>query len=238
MFGITDLSTYIIGTIAIILLPGPNSMYCLAMAGQHGIKTGYRVVAGILLGDGMLMLATALGAGAVLKAVPELFHTVKLVGGLYLAYIGWGLLRGAVQKWLARPPQAVAAAAQAASAPKHVFKRALLLSLTNPKAILFFAALFPKFLNPAAPLLPQYGLLTVSFFVQFVNPAYAHPLLSFLVLALILQITSFAYLSLLVFSGSRLAAAFRRQRRVSAAGMGAVGLLFIGFAVKLWLAEL
>lgn len=216
MFGITDLSTYIIGTIAIILLPGPNSMYCLAMAGQHGIKTGYRVVAGILLGDGMLMLATALGAGAVLKAVPELFHTVKLVGGLYLAYIGWGLLRGAVQKWLARPPQAVAAAAQAASAPKHVFKRALLLSLTNPKAILFL----------------------LSFFVQFVNPAYAHPLLSFLVLALILQITSFAYLSLLVFSGSRLAAAFRRQRRVSAAGMGAVGLLFIGFAVKLWLAEL
>jgi leucine efflux protein len=216
MFGITDLSTYIIGTIAIILLPGPNSMYCLAMAGQHGIKTGYRVVAGILLGDGMLMLATALGAGAVLKAVPELFHTVKLVGGLYLAYIGWGLLRGAVQKWLARPPQAVAAAAQAASAPKHVFKRALLLSLTNPKAILFL----------------------LSFFVQFVNPAYAHPLLSFLVLALILQITSFAYLSLLVFSGSRLAAAFRRQRRVSAVGMGAVGLLFIGFAVKLWLAEL
>ncbi len=216
MFGITDLSTYIIGTIAVILLPGPNSMYCLAMAGQHGIKTGYRVVAGILLGDGMLMLATALGAGAVLKAVPELFHTVKLVGGLYLAYIGWGLLRGAVQKWLARPPQAVAAAAQAASAPKHVFKRALLLSLTNPKAILFL----------------------LSFFVQFVNPAYAHPLLSFLVLALILQITSFAYLSLLVFSGSRLAAAFRRQRRVSAVGMGAVGLLFIGFAVKLWLAEL
>ena len=216
MFGITDLSTYIIGTIAVILLPGPNSMYCLAMAGQHGIKTGYRVVAGILLGDGVLMLATALGAGAVLKAVPELFHTVKLVGGLYLAYIGWGLLRGAVQKWLARPPQAVAAAAQAASAPKHVFKRALLLSLTNPKAILFL----------------------LSFFVQFVNPAYAHPLLSFLVLALILQITSFAYLSLLVFSGSRLAAAFRRQRRVSAVGMGAVGLLFIGFAVKLWLAEL
>ena len=216
MFGITDLSTYIIGTIAVILLPGPNSMYCLAMAGQHGIKTGYRVVAGILLGDGVLMLATALGAGAVLKAVPELFHTVKLVGGLYLAYIGWGLLRGAVQKWLARSPQAVAATAQAASAPKHEFKRALLLSLTNPKAILFL----------------------LSFFVQFVNPAYAHPLLSFLVLALILQITSFAYLSLLVFSGSRLAAAFRRQRRVSAAGMGAVGLLFIGFAVKLWLAEL
>jgi leucine efflux protein len=61
MFGITDLSTYIIGTIAIILLPGPNSMYCLAMAGQHGDKNRLTaVVAGILLGDGnVLMLATA-----------------------------------------------------------------------------------------------------------------------------------------------------------------------------------
>ena len=85
MFGITDLSTYIIGTIAVILLPGPNSMYCLAMAGQHGIKTGYRVVAGILLGDGMLMLATALGAGAVGDGVRELLGTGKLVGGRRMA---------------------------------------------------------------------------------------------------------------------------------------------------------
>ena len=217
MFGITDLPTYIIGTIAVILLPGPNSMYCLAMAGQHGVRAAYRSVAGILLGDNVLMLATALGAGALLKAVPELFHAVKLVGGLYLAYIGWNLLRGAVKKWQAhlRPSESAALSVHN-TAPAHVFKRALLLSLTNPKAILFL----------------------LSFFVQFVNPAYAHPLLSFLVLALILQITSFAYLSLLVFSGSRLAAAFRRQRRVSAVGMGAVGLLFIGFAVKLWLAEL
>ena len=47
MFGITDLPTYIIGTIAVILLPGPNSMYCLAMAGQHGVRAAYRSVAGI-----------------------------------------------------------------------------------------------------------------------------------------------------------------------------------------------
>ena len=216
MFGITDLPTYIIGTIAIILLPGPNSMYCLAMAGQHGMKTGYRVVAGILLGDSVLMLATALGAGALLKAVPELFHTIKLVGGLYLAYIGWNLLRGAVKKWQLRLPETMVVAGQASPAPRHVFKRALLLSLTNPKAILFL----------------------LSFFVQFVDPDYAYPLLSFLVLALILQIISLAYLSVLVLSGSRLAAAFRRQWRVAAAAMGGVGLMFIGFAIKLWLAEL
>ncbi len=217
MFGITDLPTYLIGAIAVILLPGPNSMYCLAVAGQHGVKAAYRAVGGILLGDCVLLAATALGAGALLKAVPELFHAVKLVGGLYLAYIGWNLLRGAVKKWQAyfRPSETLAQV-QNASAPQHVFKRALLLSLTNPKAILFL----------------------LSFFVQFINPAYAHPGLTFLALALILQIISFVYLSVLVFAGFRLTQVFRRHQKTAAVGMGMVGAAFIGFAVKMWTATL
>ena len=217
MFGITDLPTYLIGAIAVILLPGPNSMYCLAVAGQHGVKAAYRAVGGILLGDCVLLAATALGAGALLKAVPELFHAVKLVGGLYLAYIGWNLLRGAVKKWQAyfRPSETLAQV-QNASAPQHVFKRALLLSLPNPKAILFL----------------------LSFFVQFINPAYAHPGLTFLALALILQIISFVYLSVLVFAGFRLTQVFRRHQKTAAVGMGMVGAAFIGFAVKMWTATL
>ena len=98
MFGITDLAAYIIGTIAIILLPGPNSMYCLTVAGQHGAKAAYRAVAGILLGDSLLILATVLGAGTLLKLYPALFHGIKLAGGLYLAYIGCNLLPGAAKK--------------------------------------------------------------------------------------------------------------------------------------------
>ena len=217
MFGITDLPTYLIGAIAVILLPGPNSMYCLAVAGQHGVKAAYRAVGGILLGDCVLLAATALGASALLKAVPELFHAVKLVGGLYLAYIGWNLLRGAVKKWQAyfRPSETLAQV-QNASAPQHVFKRALLLSLTNPKAILFL----------------------LSFFVQFINPAYAHPGLTFLALALILQIISFVYLSVLVFAGLRFTQVFRRHQKTAAVGMGMVGAAFIGFAVKMWTATL
>ena len=218
MLGITDLPAYLIGTIAIILLPGPNSMYCLAVAGQHGVRAAYRSVAGIFLGDSVLMLATALGAGALLKAVPEVFHAVKLVGGLYLAYIGWNLLRGAVKKWQMqlRPSESAAPSARNTSAPAHVFKRALLLSLTNPKAILFL----------------------LSFFVQFVDPAYAHPGLTFLALALILQIISFVYLSVLVFAGFHLTQVFRRHQKTAAAGMGIVGAAFIGFAVKMWTATL
>ena len=210
MFGIINPLSYLIGTIILIIMPGPNSMFCLSVAAQHGARKAYRAVFGVLLGDSVLILLTVLGAGTALKLYPALFHAIKLAGGLYLAYIGFGLLRGAVHKWFAPPP------VLAAGLPPtpHTFKRALLLSLTNPKAILFL----------------------LSFFVQFVDPAYPHPALSFLLLALVMQTVSFSYLTLLVFAGHRLANLFRRHRRVATACTAATGLLFIGFAVSLWLA--
>lgn len=216
MFGINDLPTYLIGAMVIVLLPGPNSMYCLTVSVQYGVRTAYRSVAGILLGDSILILATVFGAGALLKALPELFHIIKLVGGLYLAFMGWHLLRDAVRKWSFKHLIEQPAPKTAKPLPKHIFKRALLLSLTNPKAILFF----------------------LSFFVQFVGPTYAYPMLSFFVLALILQIISFSYLNILMFSGNKLATWFREKYRMAAISMGLVGCLFIGFAVKLWLAQL
>ena len=91
------------------------------------------------------------------------------------------------------------------------FRKALLLSLSNPKAILFF----------------------ISFFIQFVDPGYAYPGLSFLVLGTILEIISALYLSFLIFSGVRLAAWFRRRQRLAAGASSGVGALFVGFGVKL-----
>ena len=216
MFGITDLATYTIGVIAVILLPGPNSMYCLTIAGQYGIKPACRAVADVLLGDSLLILATVLGAGALLKLYPALFHGIQLAGGLYLAYIGCNLLRGAVKKWQAtrlRTLPDTPARQQPLAAP-HAFKRALVLSLTNPKAILFL----------------------LSFFVQFVDPAYPRPALSFFVLALILQLVSLTYLTLLIHAGHGLTRVFKQHTRLAALGMGAIGFLFIGFAIKMWTA--
>lgn len=217
MLGITDLGTYIIGAAAVILLPGPNSLFCLSTAGQYGAKAAYRSVAGIFIGDSILMLLTALGAASVLHTVPTLFWILKTLGGLYLAYIGFNLLRGAVKKWSAHRPTADTAQAENRSikpVPAGIFRRALMLSLSNPKAILFF----------------------LSFFVQFVDPDYAHPALSFLLLAVILQIFSMLYLSMLIFSGISLVRWFGRYRKAAAGGMGAVGLMFMGFAAKLWTA--
>ena len=98
----------------------------------------------------------------------------------------------------------------------HPFRTALLISLMNPKAILFF----------------------VSFFIQFVDPAYEHPALSFVILGVIVQICSVLYLSTLIFAGARLAAQFCRPRRVAAGATAGVGGVFIGFGAKLATATL
>jgi leucine efflux protein len=86
----------------------------------------------------------------------------------------------------------------------------------NPKAILFF----------------------VSFFIQFVSPTYPHPALSFLILGIIVQLCSAAYLSILIFGGVHLAAQFRRRQRLAATATGGVGGLFIGFGIKLAVATI
>ncbi|MFD7094608.1 LysE family transporter, partial [Streptomyces xanthophaeus] len=80
---------------------------------------------------------------------------------------------------------------------------------------------------------PKAILFLMSFFVQFVDPGYAYPALSFLVLGGLLQIGSFLYLTVLIFGGTRLSAAFRRRRRLSAGATSAAGVLFLGFAAKL-----
>lgn len=217
MYGITDLTAYILGTIAIILLPGPNSLYCLSVAAAQGIGKGYRAIAGIFVGDGILILVTVFGAGSLLKLYPSLFNAIKLIGGLYLMYLGVKLLIGAYHTFSQR--MILAQATPKLSVPathQNYFYRAMLLSLTNPKAILFF----------------------LSFFVQFVDPSYEHPLLSFLLLAVILQCISFAYLSVLAFAGQGLARRFNRYPLLIVLSMSLVGLLFIGFAIKLWQAQL
>ena len=91
------------------------------------------------------------------------------------------------------------------------FRKALVISLLNPKAILFF----------------------ISFFIQFVDPGYAWPALSFLLLGLIAQVTSALYLTALIFMGTFLAAQFRRRRRLAASATTGVAVIFLGFSLKL-----
>lgn len=224
VLGITDLSTYLAGLALIILLPGPNSLYVVSVAARSGARTGYRAALGVVCGDTMLMVLSAGGVASLLQASPTLFAVVKFTGAGYLSWLAVGMLRGAWRLWRTRgshgaqdgPTTAGAEmGGHGAKAAERPYRKALVISLLNPKAILFF----------------------ISFFVQFVDPDYAHPVLSFVALGAWVQLFSLTYLSVLIFTGAHLAAAFRRRKRLTAGLSAAAGTAFLGFAVKLSLSS-
>ena len=93
MFGIINFSAYLAAVLLLVLLPGPNMVYCLSVAGQYGKKTGWSAFAGIFAGNGVLIVASTFGASALLQTYPSLFNALQLAGGAYLAYLGIMLLR-------------------------------------------------------------------------------------------------------------------------------------------------
>ncbi|GAA3907823.1 leucine efflux protein LeuE [Actinoplanes auranticolor] len=231
MLGITDFWTYVLGTLAIVLLPGPNSIFVLTVGAQRGVRAGYRAAAGVFVGDAVLMALAAAGVASLLRTYPPVFMVIKYAGAAYLAWVGLGIIRGAWRKWSDRGDATVGRRSDGVAMPdneaarggnqvqptglgagmQRPFRRALMVSLLNPKAILF----------------------VVSFFIQFVEPGYAHPALSFLILGAVLQVFSALYLTALIFGGQFLAGQFRRRRRLSAGMATGVGAVFVGFGIKL-----
>ena len=212
-FGILDFWTFLVGTIFIVLLPGPNSLYVLSVAAQRGVRAGYRGACGVFLGDLILMVLSAGGVATLLKGSPTLFYFVKYIGAAYLCWIGLQMLLRCVRTLRAQAP---ASTLLQSPVPQSAFGKALAISLMNPKAILFF----------------------ISFFIQFVDPQFGAPWLAFALLGLVCEVTSFLYLTAVILIGVRLADSFRRRRRLSAGMSGGVGAVFIGFGAKLATATL
>jgi leucine efflux protein len=183
----------------------------MSIASRFGIKAGYKSAFGVYTGDLILILLTALGAASLLHAFPWVFTLLKIIGAIYLSYLGIKLLIAAYHTW-----NVLHSTTQIATVEKNIeqlqpFKTALTISILNPKAILFY----------------------LSFFVQFVDPAYPYPAITFTALAVILQIISMSYLTVLIFSGAKLASYFTSRYKVTASCVAAVGLLFCGFGIKL-----
>ena len=214
--GVLNYVTYVIGTLLIVLLPGPNSLYVLALSARQGARFGWYALFGILVGDSLLMLATALGAVSILVTYPAVFMIIKYAGAAYLLYIGYNLVKDAINTWRKiKTSNLKKSITEKKTTGAKAFKKSLLVSLLNPKAILFF----------------------ISFFAQFVDPIYPQPTVPFLILALTLQTLSFTYLVLLVYAGQRLAEGFRKRKKLSSISAGSVGVGFVGFAIKLALAS-
>jgi leucine efflux protein len=214
--GIQNFFEFLLGTIFIVLLPGPNSLYVLTASAQLGHRSGWAAAFGIFSGDTLLMIATASGAASLMSLFPRGFEIFKAIGALYLAWIGLQLLKEGWRRWPHQPPppnlQGEHPRADITGL-RLPYLKALGLSLTNPKAILFFLA----------------------FFTQFVRADAATPALAYLTLGVVVQIVSLTYLTLLIFAGLRLQSVFETHPRWSSSGIVVVSLCFIGFALKMLL---
>jgi leucine efflux protein len=141
---------------------------------------------------------------------------VKYAGAGYLAWVGLNLMRSAFRAGHVPAMDSPEGPIESPAHLAHPFRRALVISLLNPKAILFL----------------------LSFFVQFIDPTYETPTIPFLILSAIIMAFSALYLSVLIFAGVRLAEGFARRKRLSAGLSSGVGGLFVWFSAKLATASL
>lgn len=138
------------------LTPGPTVMMITAYAFKGGLKSALSAIAGTQTGNTIWYVICVTGLGALITASPLVFQTIKLLGAAYLIWLGAQSLLSSFR------------ATTETHGPKLMgrpYVQAVLTQLGNPKAILFFGALLPQFLDPALPLPPQYLLLFIITFI-------------------------------------------------------------------------
>ncbi|MDN3452640.1 MULTISPECIES: LysE family translocator [unclassified Psychrobacter] len=181
-------AVFFASTFFISATPGPNMLLAFQYGMNYGVKRTLWTLAGLSLGLFVLLLSTLLGLDVISRQSPWLLTIIKAVGAAYLIYLGISSWRDAGDGSLmsdarelsaevaadypasegvaATPPSRSLSSAAVKTAPSNLilFRTGVWVSLSNPKAILFFAAFFPKFINFSAPLWPQYILLTIGLF--------------------------------------------------------------------------
>jgi len=153
---------FIAMTFVVSATPGPNMLLVMSSSARHGMRPTVITMAGCMAALLAMMSLSAAGLGALLKAFPAVFDGLRLAGAAYLAYLG-------LKCWQAPVPEAVDPAVVTGSASgisgRALFRQGFLVAASNPKAILFAAAFFPQFINPAEAALPQFGILLLTFAV-------------------------------------------------------------------------
>jgi threonine/homoserine/homoserine lactone efflux protein len=138
MFGVADYGAFVAAIIIFLAIPGPGNLALITSTGKGGIRAGLAAALGIIAGDQVLMWAAVAGVAALLLAYPAAFHLVQWAGAAYLAWLGLKMIRA---KPGAKPILNIQ--------PRHYFRQAALITLLNPKAIVFYMAFFPLFVDPA-----------------------------------------------------------------------------------------
>ena len=148
---------FVLASAILILIPGPNVSLIVANAVAYGTRYGLLTVAGTSSAIVVQLALTALGLTATLGMLAAWFEWIRWIGVAYLLYLG-------IRQWRAPPIDLTRTRPQPRSF-RAIALRGFLISLTNPKTLLFYGAFFPQFLSPDAPLRPQVALLSLTFFV-------------------------------------------------------------------------
>ncbi|UBX48573.1 leucine efflux protein LeuE [Providencia alcalifaciens] len=204
--GITNLWTYLIGVIFITLVPGPNSLFVLTSSAKYGVKNGYKAALGVFTGDALLIFLSFLGVASLVKTSPLFFSVIKYAGAAYLFYLGIKTLYSVLHK-----KESATDVDGIILETKGTYKKAVFLSLLNPKMIIFY----------------------VSFFIQFIDPAYPSAGVPFFVLGVILEVCSMFYLSMLIFGAVAVTNMVKHNKKLSKFSNSCIGAVFLMFGAKL-----
>ena len=145
MFGIADYGAFVAAIVLFLAIPGPGNLALIASTSKGGVRGGLAATLGVMAGDQVLMWLAVAGVAALLAAYPTAFQAVQWLGAAYLGWLGFQMLT-------AKP----GAAPVLHIRPRQFFQQALFITLLNPKAIVFYMAFFPLFVDPAH----HRGLLT------------------------------------------------------------------------------
>jgi threonine/homoserine/homoserine lactone efflux protein len=200
ILGISDYWAFVAAVLVFLALPGPGTFALLTSTGQGGLRAGVAATFGLIAGDQVLMWLAALGVAAVLQANPALFQGLQYAGAAYLAWLGLRLLLA---------PATASAAIRLL--PGHYLRQAFFITLLNPKAIVFYMAFFPLFIDAGQ----QRGVIT------------------FAAMAATIAVLTFAYCVTLAFFADAIGARVKAHRRMTRALQRLAGVFLIGFAVRL-----
>jgi threonine/homoserine/homoserine lactone efflux protein len=204
MFGIADYGAFVAAIVIFLLIPGPGNLALITSTSKGGIAGGLGATLGVIAGDQVLMWLAVAGVAALLSAYPAAFHAVQWLGAAYLAWLGIRMLT-------AKP----GAAPILNIRPSHYFQQALMITLLNPKAIVFYMAFFPLFVDPAR----HQGLLTFG------------------VMAATIASLAFAYGLSVTLLTHFFAERLRASPRISGGLEKLAGVFLIGFGIKLALSK-
>ena len=200
MFGIADYGAFVVAIIVFLAIPGPGNLALLTATGKGGVRAGMAATLGVIAGDQVLLWLAVAGLSAVLINYPSLYSSVKWAGAAYLIGLGYSLFN-----------------AKAGDAPVldmkpgHYFRQGLLITVLNPKAIVFYMAFFPLFVDPRIHL----GLITFGF------------------MALTIAVLTFVYGLVVVLLAHHLAERVRANPLATVMLNKVAGALLIAFGLKL-----